>query len=138
MAKRLIVATLLAVSAAVPSVEAGTVDPPMSYAVTRTSGYASTVQVGSELVSPYLIVPQGGQLTFVNLHIWGHAIYSDAWKPGREDLERLFSSEVIPFGHSTLVEGVEDLEPGTYPFFCANHMGMKGELMIIPAGEGDR
>jgi hypothetical protein len=134
LAKRLIISMLFAASAAMPSLEARTVDPPMSYAVTRTSGYASTVQVGSELVSPYLIIPEGGQLTFVNLHIWGHAIYSEAWKPGREHLERLFSSEVIPFNHSTLVEGVEDLSQGTYQFFCANHMGMKGELLIVPAG----
>lgn len=110
----------------------------MSYVFTRNAGYASSVRVGGELVSPYVMVPAGGQLTLMNLHVWGHAIYSDAWKPGREDLERLFNSEVIPFRGTSLVRGVEALAPGVYSFFCANHMGMRGELLVVSAEQGDR
>lgn len=110
----------------------------MSYAFTRNSGFATTIGVGNELVTPYLVVPEGGQLTFVNLHVWGHAIYSDAWKTGREDVERLFNSDVIPFRETSLVRGVEALPPGTYGFFCANHMGMRGELLVVAAEQGER
>lgn len=111
---------------------------PMSYVFTRNANYASSVRVGGELLSPYVVVPEGGDLTLVNLHVWGHAIYSNAWKPGREDLERLFNSQVIPFRGTSLVRGVAELAPGTYGFFCANHMGMRGELLVVSTEQGDR
>lgn len=113
--------------AATPVVHAaGGVDAgPRAYMMTRGSGYATGQH---ELLTPMLVLAEGTQLTFVNLHIWGHSIMSDAWKAPDQ---RLFGGDVIPFGKSTLVHGVEALAPGTYGFFCSNHSGMRGELVIL-------
>lgn len=127
MTGRLMILALAAAS--IPSAHASE-SAAMTYAVTRTSG---SYQGGTELVTPNVIVPVGGQLTFANVHIWGHAIYSETWMPGKQGWQRLFNSEVIPFGETSLVRGVDALAPGEYPFFCANHMGMRGTLVVTPA-----
>ena len=96
-----------------------------AYAVSR-----GAAQTGSshELVTPNLVLPQGTELVFVNLHLWGHNITSDDWLTPSV---RLFRSEMISFGEQALVEGVERLDPGTYGFFCRNHIGMRGSITII-------
>lgn len=95
------------------------------YAVTRGSGYGNG---DSELIAPTLVLPRGAELVFVNLHLWGHSIYSDAWKAPNV---RLFNSDVIPFRGTSAVRGVPDLSPGSYGFFCSNHTGMRGTLVIV-------
>jgi plastocyanin len=95
-----------------------------AYVFTKGSGFAS----GHELLVPTVAVPRGGRLTLVNLHLWGHSITSDTWAAPNV---RLFRSEVIPFGESSVVRGVETLVPGSYGFFCSNHMGMRGTLVVV-------
>lgn len=124
-------AALLALTGVAPAAQAIEASPAVR-AVTRGSGYATGAKAnGSELIVPLLVVPHGGSVLFTNLHVWGHSITSDAWAmPGEE---RLFRSEVIPFGDTVEVQGVPTLEPGEYGFFCSNHRGMRGTLRVLPA-----
>lgn len=94
------------------------------YAFSRGAGYMGN----HELVLPSLTLPKGTSLVFVNLHLWGHNITSDAWAP---EERRLFRSEIISFREQAVVEGVERLDVGTYGFFCRNHVSMRGSITII-------
>ncbi|MCA1840867.1 MAG: hypothetical protein ABR507_09780 [Actinomycetota bacterium] len=97
-----------------------------SYVFTR-GAYADPSSPGSEWTTPFVVVPQGSDLYLVNLRLWGHSMYSDLNRPD----DRLFWSAEIPFGKSTLVNGVSALAPGSYGFFCSNHPDMKGTLLIV-------
>ena len=94
------------------------------YAITRAA-YAGPST--SEWVTPYVVVPKGANLYLTNLNVWGHTMYSVL--NGRND--RLFWSEEVPFGKSTIVYGVPALAAGSYAFFCINHPDMKGTLVVI-------
>ncbi|MEO7803911.1 MAG: hypothetical protein ABIS18_05790 [Actinomycetota bacterium] len=98
------------------------------YAFTRSS-YAGPGT--SDLIVPVVVVPTGTDLYLFNLNAWGHSMYSVA--NGRDD--RIFWSEEVPFGHSTLVNGVSKLQEGSYPFFCGVHPDMRGTLLIIDKEE---
>lgn len=77
--------------------------------------------------TPALAAAQGDTLRHTNLDsIAQHDIDSDE--------AGLFSSPLVSAGQSTLVEGVEDLEPGTYGFHCSLHSWMKGALTVNAAG----
>lgn len=95
-----------------------------AYAISRGASYAT----GSELLAPALVIPRGTELVFLNLHVWGHNITSDAW---RTPSVRLFRSDVVPFRGEATVRGADALEPGTYGFFCSNHVSMRGSLTIV-------
>lgn len=128
-----ILAAMPLAASAAPRLDLQTAQPEV-FAFTRASSAygpgTADASTGSELVVPTLLVPQGAKLTFVNLAVAGHSIYSEQWI--EEDELRLFNSEVVPFRFSSEVRGVPNLKPGTYPFFCSNHMGMKGRLTIVP------
>ena len=47
-----------------------------------------------------------------------------------------FSSEVISGGQTAPVEGVEDLGPGSYAFYCSIHPQMAGTLAVGAGGGG--
>lgn len=95
-----------------------------AYVFTRGGGYTYGMH---ELVTPTMVVTQGAGLVLVNMHLWGHSVTSDAWSGE----QRLFTSDVIPFRNTSRVRGVESLDPGTYGFFCRNHMGMRGSLIVV-------
>ncbi len=109
---------------------------PMSASASpQTSVYAFTRGAfsgpsDSELLAP-VVVPEGADLFLFNTQPWGHSMYSDL--NGKDD--RLFWSEVVPFGESTLVHGVSSLPPGRYAFHCSNHPPMKGTLTVIDKEE---
>lgn len=94
------------------------------YAFSRGAGYTGN----HEVVVPSMTLPKGTTLVFVNLHVWGHNITSDAWAP---EHVRLFRSDFVAFGEQAVVEGVDRLERGTYGFFCRNHIGMRGSITIV-------
>jgi plastocyanin len=48
--------------------------------------------------------------------------------------EPLFSSELVSGGGSAPVNGVEDLAPGSYSFYCTIHAQMAGTLAVGAAG----
>ena len=87
-----------------------------------------------------LEVMEGGTLVHVNVDnaaviasSWGfHGLESDATRP---DGTPLFVSDAIGFGQADVVDGVEALAPGTYPFHCVTGLHadyMKGVLIVTP------
>ena len=85
---------------------------------------------GMTYATPAVVAGKGDTLRFTNLDAAGaHDIDSD--QPG------LFESPLIAAGESTLVEGVERLEPGTYAFHCSIHSWMKGALTVTGASTGE-
>jgi plastocyanin len=69
----------------------------------------------------------GDHLTLHNADAAPHDLVSRATD---DDGEPLFASEVITGGQSTPVAGVEDLAPGSYPFYCTLHVQMAGTLAV--------
>lgn len=79
--------------------------------------------------TPAISAARGDTLRFTNLDTAGeHDIVSD-------EADR-FASPLLGAGQSALVEGVEKLEPGSYPFHCTLHPWMKGVLTVREAGGG--
>ena len=75
-------------------------------------------------------ISQGAKLTFANPDVAPHNVVSDATtKTGP-----IFRSTVATTGQTAPVNGVEKLKPGTYPFYCSLHPGMRGTLKVTPAG----
>lgn len=82
---------------------------------------------GLAYLTPAVAAAHGDTLRFTNLDsVAQHDVDSDQ--------AGLFDSPLISAGESTLVAGVEKLEPGTYGFHCSIHSWMKGTLSVNPAG----
>lgn len=77
-----------------------------------------------------LIVPQGEDITFVNLDVStvtnSHQIISQKRKRGRP----LFSSEVNN-GPDTSLVVTSHLKPGVYRYLCSFHFPMFGQIEIV-------
>jgi len=69
-----------------------------------------------------VLVAPGDTLRFNNIDIAGHDLRSVT--PGQ------FSTPVIGGGQSALVDGVDKLAPGTYPFVCSVHPWMRGAIEV--------
>jgi hypothetical protein len=72
---------------------------------------------------------QGDTLLFANTDPFsgqGHTVTHD----NGPDQPRLFDTEVIPFGSTIQVPGIEDLEAGEYLIRCRVHSIMRGYLSI--------
>jgi plastocyanin len=121
MWSRRILGAILSLTVLVPAPSSA--GAPM-YAVSRGLSY----QNGQELIVASLALPKGTTLIFLNLHVWGHNITSDAWAP---EENRLFMSDFVAFNEQAVVRGVESLDRGTYGFFCRNHIGMRGSITIV-------
>lgn len=79
--------------------------------------------------TPAVAAGKGDTLRFTNLDaVAAHDVDSDQ--------AGLFDSPLISAGESTLVSGVERLEPGTYAFHCSIHSWMKGALTVAGASTG--
>lgn len=126
---RLLVAALV-VTATLPAVSRSQAATTV-YIFTRGYGTAAG-NTGSELVVRTVPIVAGTKLTLVNTQLWGHSITSDAWA---SENVRLFRSDVIPFGRQAEVVGVDRLAPGSYGFFCANHIHMRGSIVVLPEEE---
>jgi outer membrane protein assembly factor BamB len=74
-------------------------------------------------LTPVAIVQQGGAVTYVNLDLAQHDVVST--EPG------LFRTDLISTGQTTTVAGVEDLDAGSYGFYCTLHPNMRGTLRVI-------
>jgi outer membrane protein assembly factor BamB len=82
-------------------------------------------------LTPQAAVVEGGQVTFAN----GDAAPHDVIARDRGvDGEPLFASKLIGIGQTADVEGVKDLEPGSYEFYCSLHGAMKGTLTVLSPG----
>jgi hypothetical protein len=83
-----------------------------------------------------LVIHEGDQMMLSNLDPLGmffflpdHTI-TEVPQPPR--VEPLFDSGSVQIGDTRPVEGVEDLAPGVYPFFCETHGPvMSGTLTVV-------
>lgn len=91
--------------------------------------------------TPAVVVPQGNGATYVNGDAIAHDVQADGvfgsdtnpWcAPNGFALGHCpaFWTPVIGLGKSVPVQGVLGLTPGTYPFTCSIHPGMKGSLIV--------
>ena len=78
--------------------------------------------------TPAIVAAKGDTVRFNNLDALEHDIVSD--ESGK------FASPLIGQGQSALVEGVPQLEPGSYAFHCTLHSWMKGALNVNDTGGG--
>lgn len=104
---------------------------PLTGKVGTRGGYAPSV----------VVADVAGTLTFTNLDIAGHDVVSAAEGTGSEPWCArfvghhpcpLFASALVGFGESSVVEGIDRLEPGTtYGFSCSVHDYMTGTLVAV-------
>ena len=102
--------------AAVVLLAASLVGPPPA-----TANRGVVTAAGGAYVPPGVVIVQGTGLTFVNLDMEKHDLRSDDG----------FSAVMIGQGETAEVEGVEDLAPSSYPFYCSVHEGMFGVLEVV-------
>jgi outer membrane protein assembly factor BamB len=98
---------------AVPAAGAPVVAAPGS----ASAGYAT----------PVAPLVEGGEMSFFNGDVASHDVVST--DPGNYG-GRLFRSDLVGLGVNTPIEGVSDLGPGSYNFFCSLHPGMKGQIVV--------
>jgi len=103
-----------------------------SSATASSSGAAGVehrvATASSQFVPPNLTLVAGDTLTHTNLDVLEHNVVSEDQGP---DGSPLFESAIIGAGDSAPVEGVEQLEPGVYPFTCVIHPAMSGEVEVV-------
>jgi plastocyanin len=90
-----------------------------------------------------VVTAPGGVIEFVNLDIDIHNFTAYKAYLSKADAKTrswcgsfpkkkcpVFWSETIGPGQ-TQVEGLDDIDPGEYTFFCTNHPSMKGTLQVL-------
>jgi plastocyanin len=75
--------------------------------------------------NPQVTIDRGDALFFRNTDPTGRHNVTSLEGPGR-----FFRSATIPASQRTQVRGVEDLDPGSYRFFCTPHPQMRGTLTV--------
>lgn len=75
-------------------------------------------------------VDQGEALIFRNADLNRHDLVSKQQAGGKP----LFSTPLLSTGGEALVQGVQQLRPGNYQFFCTIHTYMTGTLTVSGAG----
>ena len=98
---------------------------------------------GSGYATQTVVTATGGVVEFVNLDLDAHNLIAyqeylpkkeaktQPWCSGYKKTKcPLFWSETIGPGE-TQVQGLEDIEPGDYAFFCSVHPSMKGTLQVL-------
>ena len=91
---------------------------PAGASVVAGPGAASTTYL-----TPVMVTPPGGPLSFTNLDVAQHDVTSD--QPG------LFHSKLIGLGQTAPVDGLENVKSGqSYSFHCSIHPGMRGTLIV--------
>jgi hypothetical protein len=124
---------VLAAAAALPARAEGA-------AIVVTPNSERFVPGDSSLPVPSLVLPQGGDLTYLNVHQFtAHSVTSDRCTDGQAHVgtgcptgkRRIFDSGVRVFGEPVTVPNVANLAPNTYPFHCILHPAMRGTLVIV-------
>lgn len=75
-----------------------------------------------------VVITQGGELTLVNADIDGHSVICED-KDARQ--RPICRTPLIDIGQSATVEGVPDLQPGTYGYYCGLHPAMVGTITVL-------
>lgn len=95
--------------------------------------------------TPVVVVQPGGDVTVVNGDVARHNfVASEDYLPSKTARKTpwcsafkpktcpLFWSETITIGETTSVQGLEEIAPGQYPFYCSIHPGMTG-ILVVPS-----
>jgi hypothetical protein len=80
--------------------------------------------------SDVITVDQGEALIFRNVDLNRHDLVSTQQAGGKP----IFSTPLLSTGGEAVVQGVQQLKGGSYPFFCSIHTYMKGTLNVTGAG----
>lgn len=80
--------------------------------------------------SDVITIDQGEALLFRNADLNRHDLVSKQQAGGKP----LFSTPLLSTGGEALVQGVQQLGGGSYPFFCTIHNYMTGTLTVTGAG----
>ena len=80
--------------------------------------------------SDVITIDQGEALIFRNLDLNRHDLVSKLQEGGKP----LFSTPLQNTGGEAVVQGVQQLKGGSYPFFCTIHTYMTGTLNVTGAG----
>ena len=80
--------------------------------------------------STVITVDQGEALFFRNIDLQQHDLVSKQQAGGKP----LFGTPLLGTGEEALVQGVQQLRGGSYPFFCTVHPFMTGTLNVTGAG----
>lgn len=99
-------------------------------------------------LTPQVVVNQGGTLQYANFDVVRHNVVQDVAADGfgykgpkrkQPSWCKQFKKHKCPLFYSKLqgltqtedVQGVDNLKPGTYSFYCTLHPGMKGKLTVL-------
>jgi plastocyanin len=80
--------------------------------------------------SSVITIDQGEALFFRNLDLNRHDLVSKQQSGGKP----LFGTPLLSTGGEALVQGVQQLGAGSYPFFCTVHTYMTGTLTVTGGG----
>jgi plastocyanin len=80
--------------------------------------------------SDVITIDQGEALIFRNMDLNRHDLVSKTQAGGRP----LFSTPLLGTGGEAIVQGVQQLRGGSYPFFCTVHTYMTGTLVVTGSG----
>lgn len=99
---------------------------------TPSKAATSTIETGSANTFSALSysIDQGDSVVFTNADGQRHNVKSTSLFEG----DFLFGTGTVQPGSSGPVGGVEYLDTGSYPFFCAFHPGMEATLIVGPSG----
>lgn len=134
-ARGIALALLIATLAAASTVVSQTEDVGDGTALAGPGAWQATY------ATPTVVMTEGGSVVFQNLDIMRHDVVADHvhgpddnfWCDGfPEGHCPAFWSPLITLQAETPVFGVEELEPGTYPFYCTLHGNMEGTLVVLP------
>jgi plastocyanin len=121
---------------------------PTSAAPTDTQVVSGPTAKYYGYLTPVVVISKGGAVTYTNIDIERHNVVQDVNADGVHGSAKrnwcglftkgrcpLFYSALIGLGQSESVQGLQYVQPGQiYTFYCTLHPGMKGKLVIAPAG----
>ena len=84
--------------------------------------------VAAGYLTPRMVVPKGSKAYFVNLDVATHDVVAKA--AGTYGGKK-FRSALTPTGQKKIIQGVNLLKAGTFPFFCSLHPNMQGALIVV-------
>jgi plastocyanin len=82
--------------------------------------------------TPVAVVTAGAEAQFVNADVADHDVIADDVVDG----EPAFRTALIGTGETAAIEGVAQLAPGSYTFYCSLHRTMTGTLTVVDAEGG--
>ena len=138
LAVPMIFAVFLALGTGTPTASAASDAQAVSGPTAKYYGY----------LTPVIVIQKGDGITYTNLDLERHNVTQDVSTDGVHGSSKrkwcklfpggkcpIFDSPLIGLGQSESVRGLKYVKPGqVYTFYCTLHPGMKGRLIVVPAG----